>query len=762
MIDYVMKISSGEIALQVLQFGLSLLAQWAGAEISVPPITHPAIEQAKSLLKWNESERDFCQLRLLFGQVALTNHPRVQAALYWPAKEIGDQNPDIPYPEVENQQALLTFKQVICDALSQQEENWHNLSFLSLFLEKYTSHLSLGESNIAYCDLIKMTAAVASAIANSSDPKQIYLIAGDLSGIQKFIYTITSDGALKSLRARSFYLELVTEEVVQQLLQKLELPRSSVIYAGGGNLYVLAPSGVEQQVQDTGHQMNDWLTQEFQGKVFLSLTSQPCATDDVAGNAFTTTWNEAIKQINLQKTQKFTNQLDQLHKALEIRPSYAPCKVCHRDDQRRLFQLNPLESSSVEACVVCRRMFRLGGKLFKVSAIVRSTAREKPQALDKLELQLPGQTIYYHLFADIPTSVEVGDTVLLINNWKLSNYTTCHAIPLLLGNYGALGEDGFMTAQEFAEHAQSNGGIPRVGYLRMDVDRLGQIFAKGLGEAYSLPRLAGLSRQMSYFFKVYLNSLAKFRHKNFIEQSHEDRFKTLSQTERKNLLFIYAGGDDLFVSGAWDEVVEFALDVYQSFRAYTGDNPSITLSGGISLEVPKFPLYQAAQSSGDAEEKAKGNDRDSLGLFGEAFKWSEWLGTISVDQIAAKTKGYLSSTDHPHPPFLGIWEFVNLLRSQKYNRSFIRNLLLTAQLQEQQMEEKRQAGENVDDIRYYLHLPKIAYTLARLPSEYRTHQAFKEMCKSFLSPYNAPYFRAIATWVELLNRSPSHDNTDRD
>jgi CRISPR-associated protein Csm1 len=763
MVDPSTKISSSAIALQVLQLGLTVLSQWVGAEISfTPPAIHPAIEQAKSLLKWNESEQDFCQLKLLFSQISFTNHAGSPASLYWPAKEIDDQNPVIPYPEVGNQQTLLDFKRDICLVLEKIKENWSNLSFLSLFLEKYTSHLSLGESNIAYCDLVKMTAAVASAIANSSNPKKICLIAGDLSGIQKFIYTIMSDGALKSLRARSFYLELVTEEVVQQLLEKLELPRSSVIYAGGGNLYLLAPSGLEQQVQDIAFQMNDWLTQEFQGKVFLSLTSKSCDADDVAGNKFTTTWNQAIEQINLQKTQKFANQLDQLHRVLEIRSSYAPCKVCHRDDQRRLFRLNPSEADSARACMVCKRIFRLGGQLFKVKAIVRSTTPRYPQALDRIKLKLPGRAVYYHLFANIPSAIDAGDTVLLINNWNLADYSACHAVPLLLGNYGALGQDGFMTAQEFADHAKSNGGIPRVGYLRMDVDRLGQIFAKGLGEAYSLPRLAGLSRQMSYFFKVYLNSLAEFRQKNFIDPAEKYKFKALSSTDRKNLLFIYAGGDDLFVSGAWNEVVEFAFDVYQSFRAYTGNNPSITLSGGISLEVPKFPLYQAANSSGEAEEEAKGNDRDSLGLFGDAFKWSEWLGTVSINEIVGKTKGYLSSTDHPHPPFLGIWEFVHLLRSQKYNRSFIRNLLLTAQFQEQQVEEKRQAGDNVNDIRYYLHLPKIAYTLARLPSDQRKHEAFKAMGKSFLSPYNAPYFRAIATWVELLNRSPGHDNTHRD
>ena len=60
--------------------------------------------------------------------------------------------------------------------------------------------------------------------------------------------------------------------------------------------------------------------------------------------------------------------------------------------------------------------------------------------------------------------------------------------------------------------------------------------------------------------------------------------------------------------------------------------------------------------------------------------------------------------------------------------------------------------EQQREIRYYLHLPKIAYTLARLPSQVRNNENFAPVRTSLKNPYNAPYFRAIATWLELLNR----------
>ena len=48
----------------------------------------------------------------------------------------------------------------------------------------------------------------------------------DISGIQNFIYTVGESGVLKGLRARSFYLEIMMEHVVDELLEKLALSRA--------------------------------------------------------------------------------------------------------------------------------------------------------------------------------------------------------------------------------------------------------------------------------------------------------------------------------------------------------------------------------------------------------------------------------------------------------------------------------------------------------------------------------------------------------
>lgn len=766
--------TSQDCTLQVAQQGIKRLLQWANANLptgcSCTPDS-PAVQQAKRLLCWpNETQSEtgietgIGPLRLLFDLVCLDADQPQEAIHFVLMAAISDTDPQIPYPvnaEPNTSDYQKIIRQDILKVLA-DNASWNNLSLLMMILEKYGSCLSFGESDVALIDQVRITGAIAAALANNPEAEHLSLIAGDLSGIQNFIYTISSDGALKSLRARSFYLELLTEEIVQQLLKQLNLPRTNVIYAGGGNLYLLATASDETKrvVKSVQQNLNQWLLQEFQGKIFLALDQLEFPTRTVTTPEFAGHWEAGIKQLAVQKNQKFRYQINQ---ALQKRISYDVCRVCHRDDVRKLAFLS--RDSTVQACSTCGRMFRLGGQLLRTEAIVRSH-HVNPSDI-RIRFKLPSQTVYYRLFDTIDAAFQVAepnqDAIFLVNNWTLEHYQSNYVAPLLLGNYGQVSKDGFeddqqgqrkpgiMRAEEFARNSE---GIQRVGYLRMDVDRLGQIFARGLGKHHSLTRLAGLSRQMNYFFKVYLNSLAKHRTANLPDSTE--------QQDLPNLLFIYAGGDDLFISGSWNQVVDFACDVYRAFRLYAGEHPEITLSGGISIAGEKFPLYQAAAESGKAEDAAKGNGRDSLGLFGQVFKWSEWLGTADLRVLAEGDRQYLNP--ETQPPLFGVYPFVahlNQLLDKNLARSFVRNLLLTAQIQEQavkQYQEKHQLnGSNKDsepasvkDLRYYLHLPKVAYTLARLPRDVRGDPEFRA---SLLSPYNAPYFRAIATWIELLNRN---------
>ncbi|PSB11573.1 type III-A CRISPR-associated protein Cas10/Csm1 [filamentous cyanobacterium CCP2] len=759
--------SSYYAALQIIQQAVISLIQWSGANFTPPQSSptssneiHALIQKANHITGWTDAEPE--ALRLVFDRIHLT-HKQTQP-LYRPAwaiaTETNEKTPRIPYT-TRDRPDLDALKAAIQAASNQVAQHWTNLSWLTLFVEKFGSHLSLGEPDIALIDLARSTAAIAAALAQQPPDEKLVLIAGDLMGVQNFIYTISSEGALKSLRARSFYLEITTEEIVYRLLEALDLPRTNIIYAGASKFYILAAATESTQpvVQDLQSRFNDWLLKQFQRKVFLAMAiGSPFPVSDLSPTAplvntttpFAHHWGQLNETLSAQGFRKFDRNLNEI---LEPQPSHEPCQVCHRDDTIDLTPLKKDDPTSANACPVCRQMFALGGRLLNAKGLVRTQTSQAelsiPEDQRNFEFDIGQDTdkVFYQVIDDFkPEKIRSEDALFLINDWELNHYSSDRCIPLFLGNYGQAGEEGFMSASEFAE---ASTGIKRVGYLRMDVDRLGQIFGRGLGTAHTLPRLTGLSRQMTYFFKVYLNSLAESRFKRL-----PDGATVLhSSSQRSNLLFIYAGGDDLFVSGSWNDVVDFAFDIYQSFRSYTGNHPDITLSSGISIETAKFPLYQAAAVAGDAEKIAKANDRDSLCLFGEVFKWDHWLGNQKPD---SKSRAYLE--DEAMPELLGVLPFVQKLLDPNeinigYPQSFIRNLLVVAQLRQEKIQEIRKTQPCEEQaVTYYLHLPKLAYTLSRLPAQIRTHANFTPIRQSLMSPRNSPYFRAIATWIELLNR----------
>src|SRR5690554_3014607 len=91
--------------------------------------------------------------------------------------------------------------------------------------------------------------------------EQAFLMASvDLSGIQKFIYTITTEQAQKQLRARSIYLELIMENLIDEILNNLGYSRCNLLYSGGGHCYILIGNteNNKDEFKEIIKQQNNW------------------------------------------------------------------------------------------------------------------------------------------------------------------------------------------------------------------------------------------------------------------------------------------------------------------------------------------------------------------------------------------------------------------------------------------------------------------------------------------------------------------------
>jgi CRISPR-associated protein Csm1 len=172
-------------------------------------------------------------------------------------------------------------------------------------------------------------------------------------------------------------------------------------------------------------------------------------------------------------------------------------------------------------------------------------------------------------------------------------------------------------------------GVEALGVLKADVDHLGLLMACGLGEnLYSISRVATLSRQINNYFTVYLP---------YFLSSHESY---------KNIYTVFAGGDDLFLIGPWNRIMEFAPELAESFADYVCRNPKVTLSAGISFHKAHTPVNAMAEAAEFALEKAKDSGRSRLTVFDEVLGWQEAGDLYAVEEILGKwlDQKFISST----------------------------------------------------------------------------------------------------------------------
>ncbi|WP_405745920.1 type III-A CRISPR-associated protein Cas10/Csm1, partial [Anaerovibrio slackiae] len=210
----------------------------------------------------------------------------------------------------------------------------------------------------------------------------VYLLVGaDLSGIQNFLYTIPSKGALKSLRGRSFYLELLLENVADEILKILELSRCNLLYSGGGGFYLLLPntSRTLDVLGEVNKAVNNWLLKYFGSRLYLAMGWAECSAADFKigtsdQNLLGGKYYQVRSQIAGEKHARYNiEQLSQLfnpHSVLNrTKDGTRECSICHTSSAE-LVKYDAAADSDTWACKTCRNLRGLGEKLLKHNLLV--------------------------------------------------------------------------------------------------------------------------------------------------------------------------------------------------------------------------------------------------------------------------------------------------------------------------------------------------------------------------------------------------------
>jgi len=163
--------------------------------------------------------------------------------------------------------------------------------------------------DISLFEHLKNTCAIATCLYKTGGDDKFLLLGGDISGIQRFIYTITSKGAAKSLRGRSLYLELLNEVIAKYILKDLGLPVTNLLYCGGGNFYILIPKTEEENLSELRKRIEKKILKFHKGDIHIVIDWIQLSGKDLKRGMFGKKLCELIDKIDVAKKKKFSNIL---------------------------------------------------------------------------------------------------------------------------------------------------------------------------------------------------------------------------------------------------------------------------------------------------------------------------------------------------------------------------------------------------------------------------------------------------------------------
>ena len=550
-----------------------------------------------------------------------------------------------------------------------REDAW--VDSLLCLLESYTSMFPsstcAGESpDISLYDHLKTTAAIGACISEyllssgeRNYKKRLFLeeaafrkenafllYSADISGIQKFLYTVASDKALRSLRSRSFFLELLMEHYADELLLACGVSRTNLLYSGGGHCYILLPNteSVKAALSAWNQRFNAWLSGEFGVSLFLAHGWTECSGNDLTNTPaedapYKAMFRRVSAAVSRHKMHRYSaGDLRRLNRPTPA--SGRECKVCGRTDDL-------IDGR----CPWCRLFAALSEKIQTKDVYFVGTGEDAEH-----DFALPTPDGYaYILLTDEKTArlrLDSGAAVRRIYSKNRAFTGLRYSTRLYVGDYAF--------SNRMDELAQNASGVRRLGVCRMDVDDLGRSFVSGYerpGRAtaaetqhyVTISRTAAFSRQMSLFFKCYINDVLSGKH---------------GGKQPLAVTIVYSGGDDVFLVGAWNDTLEACLRIRAALRQFSCG--SLTISGGLCVTDDSYPIRLAAERAGELEDRAKGEPgKDAIALFDpfleHTYHWEEFSENVLGTKCALLTRFFRSDDAARGNSFL--YRIVDLLRS---------------------------------------------------------------------------------------------------
>ena len=335
--------------------------------------------------------------------------------------------------KIENTEYLNVLEQLRDDLEEMKKKNILTPEKLNSVLEEsciyFPSSSYVDYPDVPYYDHVKLTAAVAVCMyiydmekENNRDYKNKYFkksqkkerektkflfVSGEFTGIQNFIYTITSKMAMKSLRGRSFYLELFIEHIIDEILEALNLSRVNLIYSAVSQFYMLLPNVPKtiEILENYKKIVNDFLLKELGTSVYYEISHTETSAEEL-GNKLSENIKkenqikEIFKRNSIETSRKKLNRYSekQLEKIFDedsdlnkIYNDTKECVICKKSEKEEILIKNSQNESNgnIEICDYCKNYIKLGRDISKSFHQKRTFFMEKNCEENSSKLKFP-------------------------------------------------------------------------------------------------------------------------------------------------------------------------------------------------------------------------------------------------------------------------------------------------------------------------------------------------------------------------------------
>lgn len=409
------------------------------------------------------------------------------------------------------------------------------------------------------------------------------LIRGDFFSIQNFIFNkgASNKNPAKSLRGKSFYVSLMSDTASLYILEELGLSYFNIMMNAAGQFVIVSYNSneAEKTVEKLKENVHNWLYERFYCSVSLGISYLKCSKEDFSKERF----NKLILEMLYQKDKSKLTRFNLTEKENFIFTDYhkkfskdtSLCVYCGVEPAT----MKLTSEESKDCCSKCNSYIELGEKLTKAEYI--NIYHDNNGVFNR----------YNYDYDENHIEDAVHRMHINLLQEENSGYNCCNVVHY--SSYVARNNKGDI--RSFDEIVKYGSGAEIMAVLKADVDNLGLVFSCGLSkkdESYNITeseitfsKTNMLSRSIHNFFSYYLSSVMK--------------------ENNLNVYTVFAGGDDLFIVGKYNDVVKFAKLLNEKFREFTGRNEEITISAGIGLFKTGVPIWYMAEETEGLLEQAK-------------------------------------------------------------------------------------------------------------------------------------------------------------